>query len=317
MVFLHLTRSGYKVQLDLLFSNMSWKSISADKATYRGCQHQSGWRHPGWSHWGWTCSSACYRSPWSTPAADKGCFFTCDSELSFIHHSTDLLEKQWEVFRPWPCGCCAGRDRGTPHLKGTSSCSRCGSSSSWLQRLSYLRWGNKREEMLLLCISIPDLSDEKEQEASHWGLESKIWNKVQEWSGYHSSVQAFFPASRLWMFWWGGETFSSYLAPFPFSVFWQSLCQLCCRHTCLSLFLPVHLSHHLSHSLQCRLLIVFSASCVNSPHLRADPQDPQYMNFKGFLFLSPPICLRGGKKPTGAIFSWQTSFCNVLEQYEL
>lgn len=76
MVFLHLTRSGYKVQLDLLFSNMSWKSISADRATYRGCQHQSGWRHPGWSHWGWTCSSACYRSPWSTPAADKGVFFS-------------------------------------------------------------------------------------------------------------------------------------------------------------------------------------------------------------------------------------------------
>lgn len=81
-------------------------------------------------------------------------FRSCATVISLSQNS--FLQKEKEGFKPWPCGCCAGRDRGTPHLQRTSSCSRCGSSLSWLQLLFCLRWENRKEDLLFLCISVPD-----------------------------------------------------------------------------------------------------------------------------------------------------------------
>lgn len=140
---------------------------------------------------------------------------------------------------------------------------------------------------------------------------------MQKSNLYRFSFQAFFPASCLSTFWWGGDTFSSYLAPFTFSAFTQTLCPLCCQHTCLSVFLPVHLSHHLSHSSQYRLLIGYSALCLNSSHPSTDLQFPVY-EIEWFPFF--PFCLRClhcvsiCTKPA-IFFSRQILFCNVLEPW--
>lgn len=75
------------------------------------------------------------------------------------HSQNSFPLKATEGFEPWPCGCCAGRDRGTRRLQRTSSCSRCGSSSSWLQLLFCLKWETRGGGVIYLFISTPDSLD--------------------------------------------------------------------------------------------------------------------------------------------------------------
>lgn len=69
---------------------------------------------------------------------------------------------------------------------------------------------------------------------NNWDLKSKN-SKVQRSNLYHFSFQAFFPVSCLWIFWWVGDTFSSYLAPFIFfRLYTNSLPAVLSTHLSLS-----------------------------------------------------------------------------------
>lgn len=105
-------------------------------------------------------------------------FCSCATMISLSQNS--FLQKKMEGLKPWPCGCCAARDRGTPHRRRTSSWGRCGSSLPWLQLLFCLRWENRKEDLLFLCISIPDSLDMTAVSVNSWDLTSKN-SKCRNW----------------------------------------------------------------------------------------------------------------------------------------
>lgn len=76
-------------------------------------------------------------------------------------------------FVPWPCGCCAGTNRGTHRPQRTSFCSRCGSSSSWLRLLLCLSGDNTKRRGTVIFWNLTNL----------WSLLVKLMYKNGHYAG--------------------------------------------------------------------------------------------------------------------------------------